>query len=319
MIHAHHVTWDELVALAAKKEAITSYDGYLICSRDRKLNVADAYTRYQNSIDLALEKDPDDVPLKVTVARNLRKMEKKHFHWGTTHYPAAERKNAKNKPFSWSHTALSQFKTCPRQYAAARYFLTTKFEETEATIWGNRVHKAFEVRLKRGTPLPKEMQKWEKYCTAFEANAQKLGAVIYPEQQLAITRNFGIVDWFAKDAWGRCAGDVVIDAQDTVFIYDFKTGRIREDSEQLATNAAFFALKYPEAKKFVTRYVWLEHDQITGADFTAEEIPDIWNDRLSQIVNIMECWDNKDFPCRRSGLCNGWCQVTECEHWRPKR
>lgn len=318
MLYAHRLTWDELVAAATKKNAITSYDGYLVCSRDRKFNVADAYNMHINSIGLALEKDPEDVPLAVETAYKLRQLENKRFQWGTN-YPAATMVNVKNKPFSWSHTALSQFQTCPFQYAAARYYITTKFEETDATRWGGRVHKALEMRLKRGTPLPQEMKKWEKYCTAFEKNAEKLNATIHPEYQLAISKNFSQTDWFDKTAWGRCAGDVVIDAGNTIYVYDYKTGKMREGSEQLATNAAFFALAFPEAQKFVTRYVWLEHDQITGKDFSREEIPGIWDDRLSQIVNIMECWEQEDFPCRRSGLCNGWCQVTDCEHWRPKR
>lgn len=319
MVYAHHITWDALVALAAAKESIISFEGRIICSRDRRFNVADSYTQYMQSVGNALKKNPEDVPLSVAAAHKLRQLQKKHFQWGETNYPPAHLLNVKRKPFSWSHTALSQFKTCPRQYSAARYYLTTKFEETDATRWGNRVHKALELRLLQGTPLPKEMAQWEKYCKAFETNTEKLDAVLHAEMQVAITNNFAPVDWFDKTAWGRCMGDVVIDAGDTVYIYDWKTGKIREDSEQLGTNAAFFALKFPDAKKFVTKYIWLEHDQITGQDFSIEEIPAIWDDRLSQIINIMECWQAEEFPCRRSGLCNGWCQVTDCENWRPKR
>lgn len=319
-VPAHELTWDAILAFAEKKKAVTTIEGYVLCSQDRKLNVPEAYNRHFLEVKRALE-EGRNVPLAVATAHKLILLEKERFGWGTN-YPPAYPNNKKNKPFSWSHTAIAQFKTCPMQYAGSRYYMTVAFEETEAIRWGNLVHKALELRLKRGTKLPKEMQKWEKYCLAFEQAAEKNDGKIYPEIEMCITRNFHLTDWFSKQAWGRGKLDVLIDCGDTIYIYDWKTGKKKDDPDQLRTSAAFAALKFPDAKRYVTKFVWLQHDgadAVSGDSFDASEIPVIWDSLLERLTTMVDAWRHEQFPCKTSGLCYGWCQVTDCEHWRPKK
>jgi len=30
-------------------------------------------------------------------------------------------------------------------------------------------------------------------------------------------------------------------------------------------------------------------------------------------------WNDQSFPCFPSGLCNGWCPVDECIHYRQRK
>lgn len=232
-------------------------------------------------------------------------------------------KNPQGKHFAWSHTALAQYRTCPNQYAGSRFYEKVKFVETEATRWGNTVHKALENRLKGKAPeLPPGMQKWDKYCRAFLDAADKKGGALHAELKITINRNFHLTSWFGSDAFGRCMLDVVIDCGDTVYIYDWKTGKKKHDPAQLRTNAAMAHLRFPDAEKFVTKYVWLIEDgseATTGEIIPVEDIPDIWGEIIRQIVVLEESWMLECFPLRPSGLCYGWCGYKQCSSWKPKK
>ena len=43
-----------------------------------------------------------------------------------------------------SHSSLSTFETCPRQYEARYILKTLPYQETVATAWGNAAHDALE-------------------------------------------------------------------------------------------------------------------------------------------------------------------------------
>jgi len=320
MIYAYQLTWDGILAAAEKKQTVNTLEGHIICSKDRKINTTDAYHLHMADIAGALAQGLP-VPLPVELSFKLRKLEKQRFGWGTN-APSALPRNVKNRPFSWSHSALAQFTTCPQQYSAARFYFTTPFQETEHIRWGNRVHTALELRLKRKTPLPKEMQHMEQYCTAIERAEKRSGGKLYVEEQLCINMHFHPVDWFAPDAWGRIKIDVMLDCGDTVYIYDWKTGKKKEDRSQLLSSAAFAALKFPEAKKFLFRYVWMQEAEkesaLSGDTVTTQGVRFAWDDLLELILCATDAWRTEQFPCKPGGLCRGWCPVHVCEFNRPK-
>ena len=63
------------------------------------------------------------------------------------------------KPKAWSFSALDTFKTCPRQYEAKYVSKSVQEEKSEQMLWGERVHKAFELRQLDGTPLPAGLER----------------------------------------------------------------------------------------------------------------------------------------------------------------
>lgn len=223
--------------------------------------------------------------------------------------------NAVGRPFTWSFSALNDFDTCPRQYAAKRFFCTVKDDTNEANVWGTRAHTACELRLRDGVPLAEEFAEYEPYCAAI----LRAPGFLYTEQQVAFDRNFRVVEWFSPQAWGRAILDVLLVNDDTVWIWDWKSGKIRPNSTQLKLFAAVASLVHPDVERFVTRYVWLKHHSVTGEDFTAADLPGIWAQFQEKIRLVELAWRFQNFPCNPSGLFRGWCPVTECEHWRPKR
>src|SRR5205807_2231069 len=72
---------------------------------------------------------------------------------------------------------------------------------------------------------------------------------ILVEQQLAINADFGPVPWFDSAAWFRGIGDVIKIVGPVALIVDWKTGKIVEDSQQLALMAACVFAHHPEVQK----------------------------------------------------------------------
>lgn len=229
--------------------------------------------------------------------------------------PMPPPRNKKGKPFSWSYTALQQFDTCPRQYAEQRYFCRTPSEETDATRWGNRVHKALELRLGGGTPLPEDLARFEKWPRVLE----QVDAARYVELEIALTRELRPVEWFSTDAWARGKVDVLLLAPPAGWVYDWKTGKVKEDRTQFEVFAAFASLLHPDVERWKGGLVWLAHDQVTRYEVEAREIPAIWEGIKARAARVEEAWRTEEFDCNPSGLCRGWCPVKTCEHWRAKR
>ena len=59
----------------------------------------------------------------------------------------------------WSYSSLQAFETCPRRFYLTRIAKLASEAQTQATLWGNEVHKALELavagtvlRITRGSP-----------------------------------------------------------------------------------------------------------------------------------------------------------------------
>jgi hypothetical protein len=109
-----------------------------------------------------------------------------------------------SKPIAWSYTALTAFETCPKQFYHTRVAKDVPNPPGEAALWGQRVHKGLEDRVKDKTPLPPSLSGYEALAAKFD-NAP--GTVIV-EQQICIDKNMQPTEWFSKTAWCRGVIDV---------------------------------------------------------------------------------------------------------------
>ena len=95
----------------------------------------------------------------------------------------------------WSYSALTAYETCPKRYQLTRVTKQVVEAQTEATIWGNEVHKALELFAKGQKPLPETMADYGKYVRKILAIDGK--RVI--EERVALTSHFRKTTWMAKD------------------------------------------------------------------------------------------------------------------------
>jgi hypothetical protein len=216
------------------------------------------------------------------------------------------------RQFSWSYSSLTDFEGCPARYAAKRYYQTTKEEPTEHTIWGERVHKAFEERLRDGKPFHSDLARYDPWARVLE----KLPGEKFYERKFAVDARWEPCGW--PEGVGRGVVDLLILTEDVATIIDYKTGKKKDDETQAKLFCWFVSNEYPEVRKFKYRYIWLKTGTTTGGEIKREDLMKVEVNTRYRVSDMRRAWDAENFPCFPSGLC-GWCPVEECIHFRPRR
>jgi hypothetical protein len=300
----------EVKDLALLDEPLVSAAGYLLSGRDRKFDEKYAYYVWSADVDNAIFKGllrPEDNPKGAAAPANIKKG------------AAVAVLNKKGKPFSWSFTALTNFEGCSARYAAEKFYCTTQWVDTPQIIWGNRVHGTSEDMLK-GKPVT-DLEAYEpvrKYVEAF-LKQRALGADVIAEQEIALTRDMKPVSWFAKDAWFRVKLDVVIVRGNVANLYDYKTGKFKDDPDQLKICAAAHSIVRPDVDVYNPKYIWTQDQAVSGCDAIAKkDIPGIWEGVLGRVARMEQAWAAENFPARPSGLCP-WCPIYDTCTYAKRR
>ena len=219
------------------------------------------------------------------------------------------------KPKPWSFSALDKFKTCPRQYLEVNVLKSVQDSQSDQLIWGNRVHKAFENRVKLDSKLPVEMKEHDEFLQGLCDAAGNISA----EQKVALDRRLKPCTYFAKDVWFRGVIDYATIDDTTAHVVDYKTGKQHHKIEQLASFALWIFAAHPKVEQVTTDFYWTKTRSCTGEVWDRGQIPKMWGLFTGDLKQYAEAFKTNTWQPRPSGLCNGWCPVHECEHWSPKR
>lgn len=215
------------------------------------------------------------------------------------------------RPFTWSYSRLKNFEACPKKHFEVEIAKNVKEPDGESLKWGNAVHEAFANRLSKNQAFPEGMEMYEPW-------AQKLltsPGNVYVENKLALTKDFAACEFFAHNVWFRAVGDVIKVNGDVALIVDWKTGKILEDSVQLALSAACVFAKYPEVKRIRSRFAWLKENATTDEDFTPEDMPNLWKHLWPRIEALEHAHNTTTYPASPSGLCKRFCPVASCPYF----
>jgi hypothetical protein len=215
-----------------------------------------------------------------------------------------------SKPFAWSWSALDSFETCPRRHNEIKVAKTVKEEEGPELVWGNAVHKALELRVRDGAPLPKTMSQWEPLVEKILARP----GTTFAERQIALDRNFEVVPWFSKSAWVRAVLDVSKVGPEAVLVLDYKTGKRKPNSDQLMLSAAILFHVHPKVERVISGFLWLKTKEVDKATYTRDQLPSMWNALLPRVQRFEQAYDADVWPEKPSGLCRKWCPVRACSH-----
>lgn len=205
-----------------------------------------------------------------------------------------------------SYTFLRDWHNCP--YKAYRKSIKKdlpKFVHTKESKWGDDVHKAFEVRIKHGTQFPPEMAKYEPLA------APLVAANASAERMLGITSAGSACDFFAPNVWLRGKVDVAVVRGSVAAIWDWKSGKRREDKDELEIHAVLLKAWQPMVQKIVAHFVWLQDNEVGPAHDVSDTEKTLAEVR-STMNTVQNCIEIEDFPKRPNPLC-GWCDVMDCE------
>lgn len=244
--------------------------------------------------------------------------------------------DARMKPPPWSFSSLSDFHNCPKAYYEKKVARSVEDPPNDGGLAGDYIHKSFEFYLKDGTPLPttypdnirtwpeglKPAAKYKDYLDKIKASSGKL----HIERKYAINKSFESVDFESPDAWCRAIIDIlhingdkarILDHKSGKRKMDYKTGKL--DKRQLKLCALLVFIHHPKVNSVKTGYVWLKDMKIDADEYLREETGEMWEEFQLLLTPFKVAFKQEIFAARKSGLCNGWCPVTTCEHWKPKR
>lgn len=220
------------------------------------------------------------------------------------------------KPFAWSYSKLKNYEACPFRHQQIDLLKTFAEGESPALVEGNVTHDVLAKAL-TGTPLPATHESYGHWVEKFLARGEER---LYVELKLAITREYEPCDFFDKRAWFRGVIDFLklLDVRDVTIgvAGDWKTGKIVEDSVQLALSAVCAFAHYPTLTRLRTEFIWLKDDVSTREDWSRKDMGDLWVSLAPRIEALEWAYTNDQYPPRKNGLCRKYCVVESCPNYR---
>lgn len=222
---------------------------------------------------------------------------------------------ASSKPFAWSFSKLKNFEVCPKRYYETDILKNYTDDDNTELAWGTRVHDVMAKRCEKGEKIPDDMP------AHYELWAQRVlvgGGELFVEQQLAIDENFLEAPWFAardgsgRIPWFRAKVDFLKIQGPIALLVDWKTGKIQDESYQLALSCACAFAKWPELEAIRASYVWLKEDAESTEIIKRTDMPHLWRSLWPRVTKLASAHQSMSFPPTPNRTCRQWCRVTSC-------
>jgi PD-(D/E)XK nuclease superfamily len=207
----------------------------------------------------------------------------------------------------WSYGFLSDIANCPhkafRKHVAKDLPKEAKSPEQ---LHGIAVHKQAENFISSGgqTPIDEHMKPFAQWFVSHDAQA---------ELKLGMTEGrMGCNYW--ESPWGRSAIDVLVYQPPNAYIWDWKTGKEREDPRELAVQALLLQANYPQVKTIIGQYIWLK-DRKLGQRHNLSATDRTYHGTKATMDQAAAHLASGQWPKIPNPLC-GFCPVKSCEHNR---
>ena len=220
---------------------------------------------------------------------------------------------------AWSYSSIKTFDQCPKKYFHLKVAKDVKDDPGEAAVYGTQVHEAAELFVKDGTPIP---EKFAYMRPIVEPLASKKGEKL-TELKLGLRKQgdeFEVCGFFDKDVWYRGIVDLLILDGDRAWMIDYKTGKNAKyaDMKQLDLMAGALFVRYPDLKTIKSGLAYVVSQEFPKKTHVREDLNKYLSVFDTQLDRLDAALENGVWNAQTSPLC-GWCPVTTCEHWRPRR
>jgi hypothetical protein len=173
--------------------------------------------------------------------------------------------------------------------------------------------------IKDGTPIP---EKFAFMRPIVEPLAAKQGEK-HAELRLGVAKTdtgFAPTTFFAKDVWYRGIVDLLIVDGTKGWMVDYKTGKNAKyaDMKQLDLMAGALFIKHPELETIKSALAYVVSQEFPNKTHKREHLDKYMSVFDDQLYNLDAAMENGVFNPKSGPLC-GWCPVTSCEHWKPRR
>lgn len=219
---------------------------------------------------------------------------------------------------TWSYSSLKTFEQCPKKYYHLRVVKDVKDEGSDATLYGQELHKAAEDYLKEGKPIPPKFQFIQDVVDAIK----DIPGEKHCELKLGVKQTdagYEPCGFFDKDVWWRGIGDVVVIQDDVAFSLDYKTSKNAKyaDLKQLDILAAALFTHFPQIKKVKSALAFVVSNEFIRKEHFAEMRDSYFATFQPELDRLATAEETGVWNTNTGPLCK-FCPVTSCEHNRRR-
>ena len=200
-----------------------------------------------------------------------------------------------------SYSSIKMYDNCPKRYFHQRIAKHVTDQGGEATLYGERLHKMLEERLRDDVDLPAEAAVHAPLVDAVLRSAGN--GTLMVEQEMTLNRKLKPTGWWAEDAWMRSKLDVLVIKGKRAIVLDWKTGKRRPDFDQLELFALQVFAHHKDVDEVSSGFVWLKDQAIDRNTYNRGNIGELWSQLLNKVSRIERSLHSDDWPAKPSGLC----------------
>lgn len=220
-----------------------------------------------------------------------------------------------NKPVKaapWSYSSMKAFQTCPKQFYHMRVLKEFPFVETDAMRYGTEFHKAAELFVQDGAPIPEKFA----YAKGALQRLKELPGEKICEKKMGLTADLKACSFFASDVWFRGVVDLAILDGDRATIVDYKTGGNSRyaDKGQLELMALCIFQHFPQIKRVRAGLLFVIANDLVRDKYQKSQRKPLWGKWISEYTRMETAFGTGVWNPKPSGLCKRHCPVTECAH-----
>jgi hypothetical protein len=220
---------------------------------------------------------------------------------------------------AWSYSSLKTFQQCPKKYYHLKVAKDIKDDGSEATIYGQEIHKAAEDFVKDGTPIPEKFAFIKPVVEALN----RIEGEKHTEIQLGVANNGGKLapcGFFDKGVWYRGIADLLIINGDEGYLVDYKSSKNAKyaDLKQLDLLAAAVFLHYPEVTKLKSALLFVVSNEFVNKEHNSQHKLAYFEHVRYDLERLEKAMETGVWNAVSGPLC-GWCPVKTCHNYRERR
>jgi hypothetical protein len=219
---------------------------------------------------------------------------------------------------AWSYSSIKTFEQCPKKYYHLKVVKDVKDEGSEATLYGQELHKAAEDYIKEGTPIPPKFQ----FIQETVDSIKSIPGQKHCELKLGVRKTddgYEPCGFFDKDVWWRGIGDVVVVQDELAFSIDYKTSKNAKyaDLKQLDILAAALFTHFPQLKKIKSALAFVVSNEFIHKEHFADMRDSYFSTFELELDRLATAEESGVWNPNTGPLCK-FCPVHHCEHNRKR-
>lgn len=220
---------------------------------------------------------------------------------------------------AWSYSSIKTFEQCPKKYYHLKVAKDVKDDPGEAADYGTAVHLAAEEFIRDGKPIPEKFA----YMRPIVERLAALSGKKHAELKLGVRKTndgYEPCGFFDKDVWWRGIADLLVIDGKRAWCVDYKTGKNARyaDTKQLDLLAGAVFTHFPQVETIKSSLIYVVSGDLIPTKHHVTHRDQYMAVFDKQLDQLDDCMDNGVWNPKSGPLC-GWCPVTDCEHWKPRR